>query len=444
MSLEHSQSSHASIRILHNIGPNLGYLPPQVDVYLGNKAIAYNLSYKDFTAYTSVNSGTHILTVKDVNTNTPIIQSKVHLSGNTSYTAVIAGNVSESQYNKIIINKDNLQCPRPGSSLLRFIYGAGGITSYDIYSNNTLLFSNVSYGQTTAYSELPPGYANINIRVAGTTGGAVTPIVNPFLVSGGIYDIILSLDPTPIGIVADNLQSRCEKLQENFDGSKFSGKWHVIASIPLSQTDYCPRATVEYTKLQNEYKILSKCFDDDWIPLGSNLGTGAPPDAFVPAAWRVSYEGNTGTGPSGANYLIHRTDYVNYSINGTPNRSYVWILSRHPKITQERYQHLVRYVASLGYDINQLKIKYHAIVYKCDKPSNEKKESRHEHTHSEKDQTEIIESKISRSKISASKVSRSKISGSVVSGSESQREYPDKDEAEWVSVNIKDLKNFKV
>jgi len=366
---EHQQEkltlTRTSLRILHNIGNSGNNKSPEIDVYLDAKVIAYNLMYDDFTAYISVCNGNHTLTAKQANTDIIVAQGKVRFYDNASYTAIIAGSLNDPQSTEIIVNQDNLRCPRPGSSTLRFIHAAADFDSVDVYSGDDLIFANVAYGQSTSYKELKLGYSQLSIVRVGQSSSLKTSIANPYLVSGGGYSVILSLN-APLteyylhGIVAEDTHGICEQLQHDFDISGFMGKWHLISSIPQSYDTNCPRATAEYTQLQNYIRIVNTCYNEDWVP-SSSISVKGIQEPCNTASLIVTFHQRENTPPR-PNYLIHRTDYNGFAIIGTPNRTGLWILSRRPKMTLDQYQRLVHYSRRLGYDVNLLKVKYHSLT----------------------------------------------------------------------------------
>ena len=368
--------SHASVRILHNIGNSGSLVSPRVDVYLGSKVIAYNLSYGDFTAYISVQAGDHILTAKQANSDIIVAQGRVRFYDDAYYTAVVAGDLNDSQSTEIIVNQDNLRCPRPGYSSVRFIQGAAGFGNVDVYSGDDLIFSNVAFGQSTSYKQFKLGYAKLGVVRTGQPISTKTEIANPYLVSGAVYSVVLSLNapsnPQPEyvlrGVVTDDTRGACENIQENFNLPAYMGKWYVISSIPQVYDSNCPRATAEYTLLQSggdatspqDYvRVVNTCYNEDWVTMNSISGRGIqqPCDA---ASFHVSFPNIEAT--PGPNYLVHSTDYTGYAVVGSPNRSALWILSRKSKMCVEQYQQLVRNIRRLGYDVSTLRIYYHALT----------------------------------------------------------------------------------
>lgn len=361
---ETSVLSRASLRILHNIGNSGTLVSPQVDIYLNSKVIAYNLSYSDFTAYISVSAGDHVLIAKQANSDIIVARGKVRFYEDASYTAVIAGDLTDVQSMKIIVNQDNLRCPRPGYSNVRFIQGAAGFDNVDVYSGDDLIFANVAFGQSTSYKEFKLGYAKLAIVRVGQPIDTKTEIANPYLVSGGVYSVILTLNAPGAeyilnGIVADDTRGVCEQLQDNFDVSAYMGKWYLISSIPQVYDSNCPRATAEYTQLQDYLRVVNTCYNEDWV-ISYSVSGKAVQEPCNSASLRIAFSDSSPTPVP--NYLVHRTDYKGYAVVGTPNRTGLWILSRKSKMSVEQYRKLVHYSRRLGYDVSLLQIKYHALT----------------------------------------------------------------------------------
>ena len=61
-------------------------------------------------------------------------------------------------------------------------------------------------------------------------------------------------------------------------------------------------------------------------------------------------------------YLVHQTDYINYSVVGSPDRRFLWILSRNPEMCGNVYDQLFDFVKELGYDVKRIEIFEEAVV----------------------------------------------------------------------------------
>ena len=53
-------------------------------------------------------------------------------------------------------------------------------------------------------------------------------------------------------------------------------------------------------------------------------------------------------------WILKLGDNYDYSIVGTPNRKYLWILSRTPQMDDKLYLQLIEYVKSKGFDVSKL------------------------------------------------------------------------------------------
>jgi apolipoprotein D and lipocalin family protein len=53
-------------------------------------------------------------------------------------------------------------------------------------------------------------------------------------------------------------------------------------------------------------------------------------------------------------WIIKLGNDYDYSVVGTPNRKYLWILSRTPQMDDKLYSQLIEYVKSKGFDVNKL------------------------------------------------------------------------------------------
>jgi apolipoprotein D and lipocalin family protein len=53
-------------------------------------------------------------------------------------------------------------------------------------------------------------------------------------------------------------------------------------------------------------------------------------------------------------WIIKLGNDYDYAVVGTPNRKYLWILSRTPQMDDKLYSQLIEYVKSKGFDVNNL------------------------------------------------------------------------------------------
>ena len=63
---------------------------------------------------------------------------------------------------------------------------------------------------------------------------------------------------------------------------------------------------------------------------------------------------NTKPSDSGGVRILYVDDDYRRAVVGTPDRQYLWVLAREPKIPEREYDALVRHAAAKGYDTRQL------------------------------------------------------------------------------------------
>lgn len=372
-------NSRSNIRFLHNV---LG--APNVNIYLDNKELVLNLAYQDFTQYLNVHDGKRKLVIKISGTDTILVSKEIKLSEDGYQTVVILGNVNDLTTIKGKNYKDNLNCPKPNSTNFRFIHGIFGAPNVDVYVNDKIVFANVSYSNNGVpeYASLvvgapnipgaDPNYFNIRVKVAGTDNTVIGP-VKAYMIGGGIYTMVASVnrDSKLSYVLSHDNKNECEVLQKNFDAQRYMGKWYQIAGIPQFFDSQCARSTAEYTLLSDRINVLNTCYDRDWNVVGSIVGGAFSTFECQPAALKVIFPNPPPPAPPlpesapGPNYLIHKTDYVNYSIVGSPTRTTFFILSRKPRMCKSDYEIFLKYAEKLGYNKSLIKPGYKAVKDNC-------------------------------------------------------------------------------
>ena len=138
------------------------------------------------------------------------------------------------------------------------------------------------------------------------------------------------------------------------DVKKYSGKWYEIASFPLIFQRGCHCTTAEYTMTDKGYLIVENRCNRDSIQGKQSYIKGK---AFV--------EENSGNAklkvqfffPFKAKYwIIDLADDYSYAVVSNPNRKYLWILSRTPKMSDAVYEQILSRLKDKGFDLSKLKV----------------------------------------------------------------------------------------
>ena len=353
------QDNQVKVRFFHNV-KNL----QAVDIYMWENIIVENVSFSEMTGYFNIKSGHTKIIVKDTIEETILMEKNISIE--KGCTIIISDNI----YKYVDYQKQN-DCLKQGDAYVRFINSIVGFNNVDVYINDIQIFSNIEVPKTgTPKYEIFHLGESVNILVVknSSTQDIVYGPSPVYLINSGIYTMITSLVDTPTVLTPtvltfkDNIGQCVCDLQNNFIVSKYMGKWYQIASIPQIYEIDCPRVTAQYTLLNSNIKVYNKCYSKEWVVNGSIIGFAQPTDICTPSALRVEFPiNNNMVTPPGPNYLVHKTDYKNYAIVGSPNRSTLYILCRSPKMNHNQYKELLKESKHMGYNVDSLRINYHAL-----------------------------------------------------------------------------------
>ena len=139
---------------------------------------------------------------------------------------------------------------------------------------------------------------------------------------------------------------------ENFQLERYLGKWYEIARLDHSFERGLSRISAEYSRNPDgSVKVINRGFSDKdqkWKEaVGKAYFVKSPDQGFL----KVSF-----FGPFYGSYIILELDQQDYSyaLVCGPDRSYLWILARSPKINDEAKNALITKAASLGFKIDEL------------------------------------------------------------------------------------------
>lgn len=157
--------------------------------------------------------------------------------------------------------------------------------------------------------------------------------------------------------VSLNTQAAEPNTVAQVDIGRYMGKWHEIARLPMKFQNDCVRDVQAVYSLNPDQtvKVLNSCRRADGS-LMSVEGLARPTDntgsklkvTFLPKALRWLPIGR-------APYWILRLDKdYQTALVSTPNRQYLWLLSRTPNIAPELYQSYLQTAREQGYDLQPL------------------------------------------------------------------------------------------
>ncbi len=131
--------------------------------------------------------------------------------------------------------------------------------------------------------------------------------------------------------------------------SKYLGKWYEIAHLPAKFQEGCDETTATYTLLENgNISVLNECKKNGKIKRAK--GKAKVVDKTTGAKLKVTF-----FWPFYGDYwIIKLGDNYDYSVVGTPDRKFLWILSRTPQMKSQLYSDLTEFAKSKGFEVDKL------------------------------------------------------------------------------------------
>ena len=130
---------------------------------------------------------------------------------------------------------------------------------------------------------------------------------------------------------------------------KYLGKWYEIAHLPAKFEEGCNETTATYTLSKDgSISVLNQATKNGKMKQAK--GKARVVDKNSNAKLKVTF-----FWPFYGDYwIIKLGNNYDYSVVGTPNRKYLWILSRTPQMDEKLYSQIIEYVKSKGFDADKL------------------------------------------------------------------------------------------
>jgi apolipoprotein D and lipocalin family protein len=130
---------------------------------------------------------------------------------------------------------------------------------------------------------------------------------------------------------------------------KYLGKWYEIAHLPARFQKGCTDTTATYALSEDgSISVLNECIRDGNVKQAK--GKAKVVDKNSGAKLKVTF-----FWPFYGDYwIIDLGKDYDYAVVGTPNRKYLWILSRTAQMDGKLFSQLVESMKSKGFDVNNL------------------------------------------------------------------------------------------
>lgn len=145
---------------------------------------------------------------------------------------------------------------------------------------------------------------------------------------------------------------------KSVDLDKYSGKWFEIARYPNRFQKKCAgEVTATYTlKQDKKVEVLNNCVKENGDTTKA-LGEAKIVDDKTNAKLKVRFApGWLSWLPFvwGDYWILELDENYEYAVVGSPDRDYLWILSRESNLNEETYSALLQKVEKLGFDPKKL------------------------------------------------------------------------------------------
>jgi len=142
---------------------------------------------------------------------------------------------------------------------------------------------------------------------------------------------------------------------EAVDLGRYAGKWYEIAAFPMFFQRQCiGDTTAEYAlRPDGGISVLNRCRTDAGFDEAD--GRAWPVEGGGNARLKVSF-----FWPFRADYWVIGLDGgYQWAVVGNPNRKYLWILSRTPRLPREKLDLALQSASAQGFDLAQLRYTKH-------------------------------------------------------------------------------------
>jgi apolipoprotein D and lipocalin family protein len=144
------------------------------------------------------------------------------------------------------------------------------------------------------------------------------------------------------------------------DIQRYAGRWYEIARLPMPFQKADEAAIAEYgLNADGTVSVNNTATRPDGTQHGIR---GYAKVLNPPANTKLAVRFSTWFGPlipvpkEGNYWILYVDDHYREAIVGTPNRKYLWLLARSPKIPDARFTALLAKAKLLGFDVSRIVI----------------------------------------------------------------------------------------
>lgn len=142
------------------------------------------------------------------------------------------------------------------------------------------------------------------------------------------------------------------KTVDYVDLDRFMGDWYVIANIPTFLEKGAHNAVESYALNDDGTIATTFVFRDGGFDGEKKTYT---PKGFVRDDGTNAHWGMRFIWPIKADYrIVYLDDDYTQTVIARQKRDFIWIMARTPEISEEDYDEIIEFAASIGYDVSKI------------------------------------------------------------------------------------------
>jgi hypothetical protein len=166
---------------------------PAVDIFVDGQKAVTALAFPSNTGYVSLPAGAHDVAVfasPADGTGTPVLKATLQVAAGKDYTVLAVGRLADSTL-ALLPLEDNNSAPAAGNAHVRLIHASPDAPAVDVVvaGTNTKVFSNVAFKGVGAYTPVPAGTYNLEVKVA-STGQIAKSVTGLSLSDRTVYTVV--------------------------------------------------------------------------------------------------------------------------------------------------------------------------------------------------------------------------------------------------------------
>lgn len=142
------------------------------------------------------------------------------------------------------------------------------------------------------------------------------------------------------------------------DLKRYQGKWYELARLPMRYQAGCEQSEAHYNlRPDGSFGLLNRCrtLGDEWLRAEGRAYIEAP--GHTDRLWVEFDNWFTRLVPGvarGEYWILYVDERYRTAVVGSPDRKYLWILSRTPSLPAWEREHLLAKARQQGYDTSRL------------------------------------------------------------------------------------------